>query len=212
MAIHRNHEYYGASQAVANFVHDIDGRSSIGNWRVQGIVKIPTYRGKTETRKFVRIGAGPEVELFLASDVTSVKVSNIIDRVQGLEPEEYNRILDDWSNLADPIARQHGLAVEAGATEIKIERFLSIAAYEKFDGFELNANKSTGTGHPLDKERWLEFVVQAHRDKCALSGHQLERYLVDERSWPQVQAADLAVQYDRGRDLLEHYDQKDETP
>src|ERR1700690_1730620 len=98
MPIHRNHEYHGATEAVANFLRDIDGWSDIGDWHVHGILKIPGYHGKTQTRKFVR-GTRPELELFLASDPTSVKVSNIIDRSHGLEAEEYNRILDDWAAL-----------------------------------------------------------------------------------------------------------------
>jgi hypothetical protein len=72
--------------------------------------------------------------------------------------------------------------------------------------FSAAANKSTGSSHPCDEERWLEFVTAAHREKAALDASTLEQWLREGEGWPEDIASELAVDYEKARSLLSYYE------
>lgn len=66
------------------------------------------------------------------------------------------------------------------------------------------ANKSSGGTHPLDEQRFFDFIVQAHEEKALLDETELRKLLVDD-GWSSRHAQELSSKYSFGRDLLNHY-------
>lgn len=146
----------------------------------------------------------------LVQDVGPAKVVNIVP--QAADPEEhtdnlttaqYNQILDEFAAFATPLAHAHGLHVEHTADTADATRWLSTDAAEALRSFSALANKSTGSSHPRDWERWARFIVLAHRENSDLDGSTLRRLLVEDHGWPEDRADELGSEYDIGRGVLE---------
>ena len=94
----------------------------------------------------------------------------------------------------------------SGSTE-QIEDKLSLSAFEALTRFSALANQSTGASHPKDRQRWFDFVIQAHMERSELDSDFLERWLIESEDWPQAQASDLAIEYERSRALLARFEE-----
>jgi hypothetical protein len=130
-------------------------------------------------------------------DKGGYKVSNVVPIQQGeLGVAGYNAALADFeSTVVSPIIRSSGIElVLDSATSSALKRFSSLA------------NKSTGRSHPLDEERWLDFIISAHRGGRPLDPEQLLRWLIEVERWSDDIAHDLASDYSMGMELLDRYD------
>jgi hypothetical protein len=67
--------------------------------------------------------------------------------------------------------------------------------------FSSCANKSTGASHPMDEERWLDFILEAYKDQRD-AGSYLSRWLIEAERWPEDVAYDLLLQYEFAMHLL----------
>jgi hypothetical protein len=103
-----------------------------------------------------------------------------------------------------PASAASSTSPHAGSTE-QIEDKLSQSAFDALTRFSALANKSTGASHPYDRQRWFDFVIQAHLESSDLDSDFLERWLIESEDWPQDQASDLAIEYDRSRALLARF-------
>jgi hypothetical protein len=61
--------------------------------------------------------------------------------------------------------------------------------------------------HPLDRERFLEFIVVSHREGEPTNPENIARELLRE-GWDEEDAERLADQYQNGRDLLQVYEKR----
>ena len=68
--------------------------------------------------------------------------------------------------------------------------------------FSLAANKSTGAGHPSDRQRWFEFLSAVHENHTKLDTDLLGRWLVEVEDWPPEMAHDLVDKYQYSMDFL----------
>ena len=84
---------------------------------------------------------------------------------------------------------------------------LSEAAADALRRFNALANKSTGASHPYDRQRWFDFVIQTHTDRSELDPDLLHRWLIESEDWPEDQASDLAIEYERSRALLARFEE-----
>jgi hypothetical protein len=148
------------------------------------------------------------VSLFLTARRAELTVTNIVPQtLRSLTRDQYNAILDDFARLYIlPIAPRFGFEVEITPDRLPITHWLSEEAARRLIRFSHAANKGTGSGHPLDFERWVAFLIQAHREAATLDATTLSRWLVEEEAWPGETASDLAVEYEFGRSLLKAYD------
>jgi hypothetical protein len=87
-----------------------------------------------------------------------------------------------------------------------IEDWTDLATASALKCFSSLANKSTGRSHPLDEERWLDFIIAAHRGGRPLDPEQLSRWLIQVERWSDYIAQDLASDYSMGMALLDRYD------
>jgi hypothetical protein len=77
---------------------------------------------------------------------------------------------------------------------------------EALNSFSKSANKNTGSSHPRDLERWLNFLILSYRKGKILDTNTLTRWLTEQERWPEDQAGVLADQYEFGLKLLREYD------
>lgn len=156
---------------------------------------------------FTRAGADslPTATLILAQkDLGTFYVSNIIpvSRHQ-LSRKEYNSLLEDFYERAlRPSAEQSGMTTVLTGAQVDLDHWMSPATAEKLRKFSALANKGTGSSHPMDRDRWNDFVLSAHQEDSRMDASTLERWLVEAEVWPPEVADQLAVEYEYGRQIL----------
>lgn len=60
---------------------------------------------------------------------------------------------------------------------------ISETALEKLESFCNAANKSTGSHHPCDEERWFDFICQTVEDERLMDYSIFSNFLMDEEYW-----------------------------
>jgi hypothetical protein len=162
----------------------------------------------TKTTYYCFVTGGDETlsaTIFIvASALDTLHVSNIISRTKDrLTYGEYNAILEDFHDrVVRPCAERVGAKVELTSDRADLSRWLSDSALKKLRSFTATANKSTGSAHPLDQERWIDFIVTAHRDKSRLDASTLRRWLIEVGCWFPEVADQLASEYEFGGEIL----------
>jgi hypothetical protein len=136
-------------------------------------------------------------------------IANIIpQRLDQLSFDQYNVVAEEfYDHFAKPAAERLGLEHVISSAEKNIEDWVSTSTASKLMTFSRAANKQTGSSHPLDQQRWMDFLVAAHTEATTLDSTTLARWLVENEGWPEDVAYDLSVEYEFGRSLLEFYDE-----
>jgi len=150
-----------------------------------------------------------ESGLVLWQKKDSYWVSNIVPRNVGeLGITKYNLILRDFAaRIAKPAAQAGGFAVELTLSDKTLDDWLASEPADELRRFSKLANKSTGASHPMDRERWFNFLISAHKTAKRPDPEQLARWLVEVDGWPGERARELAIDYEFALGLLERYDQ-----
>ncbi|MGA2739659.1 MAG: hypothetical protein ABSG65_19745 [Bryobacteraceae bacterium] len=135
-------------------------------------------------------------------------MSNVLaNEFSSLTYDQYNAIVQEFHDrFALPAASATGVQVELGTADPQIEDFLSAPTARLLRSFSGCANRSIL--HPLDRERWNEFLTAAHREDAPLSASMLQRWLIEEEGWPEDEASNLAIEYEQARGLLEVYESR----
>lgn len=135
-------------------------------------------------------------------------VSNIVPLETGsLTVAQYNAVLADFiARVAEPVAYKCDFAIETTQPNQVLEDWVSPDAAVKLRRFSAAANKSTGASHPLDEERWFDFLIAIHRAGDKLGPDRLVRWLHEAEGWDDDTAHKLAVDFENGLALLAHYD------
>jgi len=137
----------------------------------------------------------------------SLYVSNVVPRLAGqLTHNEYNSILEEFANrFAVPAAQHLEIGVELTPAQESIEDWISADSVQKLKQFSAIANKSTGSSHPCDQQRWFAFLVSVHAEHRKLHSDYLVRWLVECDGWPEDIARELASEYDFAMELLDYH-------
>ena len=147
----------------------------------------------------------PSATILLLEDVPGhLILPNIAPRKKyRLTIEEFNSLLDEFATrFLRPCADELGLKVDITDAHRELNHWLSDAAVTTFRKFSERANKRAGYLLPADRERWLEFILEAHREKGKLDGSTLRRWLIEEEDWSPEVAEQLAGEYAFGEELL----------
>lgn len=98
---------------------------------------------------------------------TVLYVSNIVPaEASELSYDEYNAILMDFHDkVLRQLSTDFPVTLIASGDQRRIEEIVSPEAMQKLKQFCGLANKSTGSAHPLDKERWYDFLIQVTNDE-----------------------------------------------
>jgi hypothetical protein len=197
----------GSREALAKAVEAIESSMASGWQRSQDL---ESRVGIKDTRCFVapstashRSGAlwlayRPEQANWYVSNITPMETGS-------LSEDEYNSILREfYENFVRPTTRATGIEAELGKFEKGARDYMTEAAEKQLDRFSVSANKSTGSGHPADQERWFAFIVQIVRDGYGPDASTLADLLQESFGWSEEKAHELALEYEFGRDLLRY--------
>lgn len=135
-------------------------------------------------------------------------VANIVPKeISELGVRGYNDVLNDFvSRVVVPAANESMFSFNLGKREQCITDWTSQEAARALSRFSGTANKSTGSSHPSDQQRWFEFLFAAHRANGELDTYTLGRWLVEVDQWPAEVARDLTLEFEFGMALLKDYD------
>jgi hypothetical protein len=153
----------------------------------------------------------PGVSLWMFSEEDgSYKVSNIVPLKTGeLGISGYNAALNHFlQSVVEPACESESLKAKVSGASMSIDDWAGEPSAKALKSFAELANKSTGRSHPMDEQRWLHFLLEAHRAKSVLGGDQLARWLIEAERWPLEIAYELASEYDLSRTLLDLYDKQ----
>lgn len=130
-------------------------------------------------------------------------ISNIVPtRLNELNYDQYNRILEHFfENIVQPAII--GTSVEAKLTdnEINVSNVAGLEVENALIRFSSLANKSTGSSHPCDRDRWFQFILLAYKSKSNLNTDLVIRALV-ELGWSEERSIELGLQFEFAIDLL----------
>ena len=169
-----------------------------------------------------------EVSIYYGSDTWrkgSVKVGNIVPLEKDqLTIEEYNEILElFYTDIVIPYCKKYPELNVEGPTSDVFEplNYISKEALDKLTRFCNAANKSTGSAHPSDKQRWFDFICQTVDDNRIFSYDTLYEFLKDEDywgkkddgflgvmgsfAWSEEKASELALEYENYVRILQYY-------
>ncbi len=176
----------------------------------EGLLAEVAREGKDASVAFSRDAKDddPKTGLFLARECGRLHVSNIVPLAAGeLSIAQHNRILDEFADmLRTHVPSDSQLTMGVSSEDVTITNWVSDEAAELLQRFSTVANKSTGSSHPRDFERWTDFLIQVHREGSTLNSYSLKRWLVEELNWPPDRAGKLAIEFEFARDLLQAYD------
>lgn len=149
----------------------------------------------------------PSAALFLFMKTEDVwYVSNIVPiSTLELNYDQYNQILEDFlDSLVKPNAKKTALRAKITSDEVSISTVAGNEVEAALVRFSNLANKSTGSSHPADRQRWFDFLILANQADSKLGPDFIVRSLV-ELGWTQEQAYELGVQFEFGDDLLSYF-------
>jgi hypothetical protein len=172
----------------------------------------------------------PEAELSFycgsdAYDEGSFQVGNIVPlKKNQLDIKEYNSLLDSfYDEVLAPFHRKFSCLAITGPTNDKFDPLsvISEEALRKLKKFCNAANKTTGSSHPCDEERWFDFICQTVVDNKIFDYDTLYRFLKDEDywgekdpkllgpighfAWDDEHASELAQEYENYVNILQYY-------
>lgn len=131
-------------------------------------------------------------------------VNVVPDESGELSHDEYNDAVAEFHDkyLAD-VCTSLGLTAQLGAVHFDLEKDLPPGVFEALSMFSGAANKSTGSSHPMDRERWFDLIWRAHAADADLDPTLLGQWL-EADGWGYREARELAIEYEFSRGLLRH--------
>lgn len=206
MEIFKEYTLSGTPRQLADFLdrlsHDMPagwGHSRRFEAMVDGTYDIFTRRATSDIPT-------ARVALFSKKNGNNARVVNVIPDRGSLTIKQHNDVLSDFIGFATPLARQLGIQTEETSEQAEITRWISSEAADALLAFSNAANKSTGSGHPLDFDRWARFIIRVHREGSELSPSILKRYLVESLGWDNEKVDALGSEYEFSLALLKAND------
>lgn len=224
MKTYRELYFRGTSNQLSEFVVQIE-KFVVGNWRLEKKSErwkdylFFDYIGEDADKSRVSIYIGD------LNAKEEINVGNIIPLEKNeLNIDEYNAVLlKFYEEVIKPYKEQ--------GTELHISQpsddifdptiIISEEALEKLKLFCLAANKSTGSSHPYDQERWFDFICQTVDDGKMFDSSTLANFLQDEVywgkkpdsfigvmgsfAWNEEHAYELATEYENLCEILNYY-------
>lgn len=138
---------------------------------------------------------------------TAVELTNIVPQgLMQLSKPEYNFIVDLFYNtfLANHIDTT-GIHINITSDIKTIEEAFHPDTALKLRSFSDSANKSTGSGHPSDQKRWVDFIIAAFTNHDQVSSTELMGFLTEDLEWHSDISVNLIMEYAFGLDVLKQF-------
>jgi hypothetical protein len=130
-------------------------------------------------------------------------LANIISFRRSLSYSQYNAVIDSLlSSGLSAVAAEKGAEIVTTSGEQSIQDLVPPFVAAQLQLFSNAANKATAGTHPLDRERWMQFLVALHRSGSELNVDVLGRWL-KEQGWPDDGVDHLTREFEFGIDLLQ---------
>lgn len=136
-------------------------------------------------------------------------VSNIVPTEESeLSYDQYNfALMNFYEDIVLPAIEGTAITADLTSDQISIASIAGDEVEKALFHFSNLANKSTGSSHPFDRKRWLEFLVLAHEAKSELHSDVIIRSLV-ELGWSEEKAIELGIQFEFADDLLSYIQER----
>lgn len=136
------------------------------------------------------------------------EVFNIIPLIGNhLSCREYNFILDQFrQSVIEPLGLNFHLKVEVSKPYLDMVDIIGKDGMDKLARFSRTSNRSTGHSHPMDFNKWCDFVFFIYDNKIELSSDDLMHWLLED-GWTEDKAHELSLDYEYSIDMLGHYEQ-----
>jgi hypothetical protein len=150
----------------------------------------------------------PAAGLSLWSHAEGLYVPNVVPLETGeLTHAQYNAVLGDFAErVVRPVAAHAGFRIELTDGRQQLSDWIPQEAARKLRVFSAAANKSSGSSHPMDQQRWFDFILTVHRSGAHLDTDRLARWLNEVDRWDEDSAYKLAGEFERYISILEFAD------
>lgn len=189
--------------------HSLDGR--LANWtrrpELEARLEIDsTYRYLVYERGVT--ADSPNVNLFLCQSDEGMRVANIVPVEAGsIDADQYNFFLTEFiDNGLEPASGALECEVRVSSSTYDLRQEFGAEAAELLRRFSRTANKSTGSAHPSDRDRWLDFLVAVHAVDEAKGYASLVGDWLQLDGWTDEVAVQLELQFEFAMDLLDRVD------
>ncbi len=137
----------------------------------------------------------------------NLSLSNIVpDKLGRLTYDEFNYILEEFlQKFAKPAAAKTGVAIEVTSGVVTIDDWFSKETADKLRHFLTLSHGNTIRTD--DHERWMDFLISAHRESAQVHGDVLARWLEEDARCDEVDANHLGIEYQRSQELLRYQGQ-----
>lgn len=157
------------------------------------------------TRQNDRVHSG----LFCTIESNSITLSNIVPReesISSLGYDQYNLVLESFIEDVGKVGEREGFfQILHSSDKVDLESELGSEVFKKLKLFSNCANKSTGSAHPLDEERWFDFIISSFDSEAVLDESTIGRWLREVGGWDKDSAIALQMEYRSAVDLLRYY-------
>lgn len=216
--------FRGNSTELSKFVDEIK-KYAIGDWAAE--------KTSDQWKDYLFIAySGKEVDkarisIYIGDILTEneINVGNIIPVEKNeLTIDEYNSILTKFYEDVVKPYRKNNMDLEIvyqNNDSFEPTSVISEESLRKLKSFCNSANKSTGSSHPCDRERWFEFICQTVDDGKMFDSTTLANFLQDENywgkkpdgfigvmgsyAWDEEHAYELASEYENLCEFLKYY-------
>lgn len=199
----RDFHITGREEDLVKFANEIRNYVS-GNWSIK-------IDSKFKDNFIVFAYTGMDVEqafIYLyTKDKNKFAITNIVPtRKNSLTYDEYNSLLLKCAEECIlPCASKCNLNYKISDDEVDLETYMTVNSAKKLHVFSQSANKSTGSSHPLDQQRWHDFICQAFVEGSTNVASIIGRWLSEEGGWDDEHANELVIEYEQGIALLAFY-------
>ena len=214
MEIFKDLEIEGGPESLKKCM-EIIGKSLKGDWARDNKKEenyLKDMGGITNTKELFCVSCPkgeryPAATIWLFRDDGCIEVGNIVPTTVGqITAEEYNHIVDDFYNkFVKDAVDFTGVSLVVRGGKVDAGKLFGPSVAQALKFFSVAANKSTGSSHPCDMERWLDFIILTHLNDKKISTTHLRDWLIGE-GWSDEVASDLISEYEFAKYLLRAYD------
>ena len=121
-----------------------------------------------------------------------------------LSRDQYNKILENFlDTIVLPSIAGLPVTAELSGDVVILKDVVGEDVAALLQKFSVLSNKSTGSSHPCDRNRWYDFLIAVQRKRISLDTDLLIHSLMEE-GWSEDRAHDLAIEYEFAIGLLDY--------